>query len=285
MTFPPFRPPPFQPTCHGSPRTGRPRPNRPSWAFADAIFGGEHSAHYYFRDFWGADTGMLAALHVLALLGHSAGTMSALVAGLLVRTARDAVLPLWCEQIGLDAAATSLIFALSSGIDMTLFYLGGSVIVVGERHDRVCRGGQPGSLSTTTNLERGMGLGQQGRDGLGQPRFGTQRADHHAHGRAVEDAADALEPNADGRLHVLALAGGWPRAVVDVRAGSAAEAATVVRRAVEADGVRAPSGFRAEPAGGTQVTQRIGVHSRFTDAIRPPPDGLLIPTDDWAGSM
>jgi phosphomannomutase len=34
-----------------------------------AIFGGEHSAHYYFRDFWGADTGMLAALHVLAALG------------------------------------------------------------------------------------------------------------------------------------------------------------------------------------------------------------------------
>lgn len=31
----------------------------------DGIFGGEHSAHYYFRDFWGADTGMLAALHVL----------------------------------------------------------------------------------------------------------------------------------------------------------------------------------------------------------------------------
>jgi phosphomannomutase len=48
----------------------------------DAIFGGEHSAHYYFRAFWGADTGMLAALHVLALLGHSAGTMSQLVAEL-----------------------------------------------------------------------------------------------------------------------------------------------------------------------------------------------------------
>lgn len=47
---------------------------------------------------------------------------------MLVRTARDAVLPLWCEQIGLDAAATSLIFALSSGIDMTLFYIGGSVM-------------------------------------------------------------------------------------------------------------------------------------------------------------
>ncbi|MCC5580450.1 phosphomannomutase/phosphoglucomutase [Microtetraspora sp. AC03309] len=34
-----------------------------------AVFGGEHSAHYYFRDFWYADSGMLAALHVLAALG------------------------------------------------------------------------------------------------------------------------------------------------------------------------------------------------------------------------
>ncbi len=38
-----------------------------------AIFGGEHSAHYYFRDFWGADSGMLAALHVLAALGEQHG--------------------------------------------------------------------------------------------------------------------------------------------------------------------------------------------------------------------
>ncbi|GAA3299790.1 phosphomannomutase/phosphoglucomutase [Glutamicibacter nicotianae] len=34
-----------------------------------AVFGGEHSAHYYFRDFYNADTGMLAAMHVLAALG------------------------------------------------------------------------------------------------------------------------------------------------------------------------------------------------------------------------
>ncbi|MBO0871580.1 MAG: phosphomannomutase/phosphoglucomutase, partial [Micromonosporaceae bacterium] len=34
-----------------------------------AVFGGEHSAHYYFKDFWSADTGMLAAMHVLAALG------------------------------------------------------------------------------------------------------------------------------------------------------------------------------------------------------------------------
>ncbi|GAA3607483.1 phosphohexomutase domain-containing protein [Microlunatus ginsengisoli] len=45
-----------------------------------AIFGGEHSAHYYFRDFWGADTGMLAALHVLALAGASDQPLSALTA-------------------------------------------------------------------------------------------------------------------------------------------------------------------------------------------------------------
>ncbi|CAL9293127.1 MULTISPECIES: phosphomannomutase/phosphoglucomutase [unclassified Streptomyces] len=45
-----------------------------------AVFGGEHSAHYYFRDFWNADTGMLAALHVLAALGGQEGTLSALVA-------------------------------------------------------------------------------------------------------------------------------------------------------------------------------------------------------------
>ena len=45
-----------------------------------AVFGGEHSAHYYFRDFWFADTGMLAALHVLAALGEQDGPLSELVA-------------------------------------------------------------------------------------------------------------------------------------------------------------------------------------------------------------
>ncbi|MEV0452857.1 phosphomannomutase/phosphoglucomutase [Streptomyces sp. NPDC050600] len=45
-----------------------------------AVFGGEHSAHYYFKDFWNADTGMLAALHVLAALGGQDGPLSSLVA-------------------------------------------------------------------------------------------------------------------------------------------------------------------------------------------------------------
>ncbi|MCL1899510.1 MAG: phosphomannomutase/phosphoglucomutase [Promicromonosporaceae bacterium] len=45
-------------------------------AAENAVFGGEHSAHYYYRDFWFADTGMLTALHVLAALGTAQGNMS-----------------------------------------------------------------------------------------------------------------------------------------------------------------------------------------------------------------
>jgi phosphomannomutase len=48
-------------------------------ADTNAIFGGEHSAHYYFRDFWGADSGMLAALHVLAALGEQDRALSDLM--------------------------------------------------------------------------------------------------------------------------------------------------------------------------------------------------------------
>jgi len=52
-------------------------------AATGAVFGGEHSAHFYFRDFYGADSGMLAALHVLAALGRTpeGTTLSGLVAG------------------------------------------------------------------------------------------------------------------------------------------------------------------------------------------------------------
>ena len=48
-------------------------------AAAGAIFGGEHSGHFYFRDFWFADSGMLAALHVLAALGSQPGPLSPLL--------------------------------------------------------------------------------------------------------------------------------------------------------------------------------------------------------------
>jgi phosphomannomutase len=46
-----------------------------------AAFGGEHSGHFYFRDFWFADSGMLAALHVLAALGSQDAPLSELLSG------------------------------------------------------------------------------------------------------------------------------------------------------------------------------------------------------------
>jgi phosphomannomutase len=70
-------------TAHG----GRPIRTRVGHSFikqvmADnsAVFGGEHSGHYYFQDFWNADSGMLAALHIIEALGRSARPLSALMA-------------------------------------------------------------------------------------------------------------------------------------------------------------------------------------------------------------
>ncbi len=49
-------------------------------AESGAVFGGEHSGHFYFRDFWFADSGMLAALHVLAALGSQEAPLSQVLA-------------------------------------------------------------------------------------------------------------------------------------------------------------------------------------------------------------
>ena len=49
-------------------------------ADSGAIFGGEHSGHFYFKEFWRADSGALAALHAIAALGETDITMSALLA-------------------------------------------------------------------------------------------------------------------------------------------------------------------------------------------------------------
>ncbi len=49
-------------------------------AETNAIFGGEHSGHFYFRDFWRADSGMLAALHALSALAETDQPLSALLA-------------------------------------------------------------------------------------------------------------------------------------------------------------------------------------------------------------
>ncbi len=49
-------------------------------AETDAVFGGEHSGHFYFRDFWRADSGMLAALHTLSALSDTDRPLSELAA-------------------------------------------------------------------------------------------------------------------------------------------------------------------------------------------------------------
>lgn len=68
-------------------RGGRPVRTRVGHSFikqtmaeTDAVFGGEHSGHFYFRDFWRADSGMLAALHALAALAASDQPLSEVLA-------------------------------------------------------------------------------------------------------------------------------------------------------------------------------------------------------------
>ncbi|NIZ89766.1 MFS transporter, partial [Kineococcus rubinsiae] len=59
---------------------------------------------------------------VLLTLGVAALTVQA------VRQSRQTVLPLWCEHLGLDATATSLVAGVSGAVDMLLFYPAGSVM-------------------------------------------------------------------------------------------------------------------------------------------------------------
>ncbi len=82
----------------------------------NAIFGGEHSAHYYFRDFWGADTGMLAALHVLAMVGRGGRSMSELAASL-PQYASSGELNSRVEDAGAATAAVAEAFAGRGTID------------------------------------------------------------------------------------------------------------------------------------------------------------------------
>jgi phosphomannomutase len=69
-----------------------------------AVFGGEHSGHFYFRDFWFADSGMLAALHTLAALGGQAGPLSALLAGYTRYHASGEINSLVADQAAATAA-------------------------------------------------------------------------------------------------------------------------------------------------------------------------------------
>ncbi len=76
-----------------------------------AVFGGEHSGHFYFRDFWRADSGMLAALHVLAAVGATSQPLS----GLLAAYARYHSSGEINSEVADQAAATAAIVAAYQG--------------------------------------------------------------------------------------------------------------------------------------------------------------------------
>ncbi|WP_371780605.1 phosphomannomutase/phosphoglucomutase [Streptosporangium subroseum] len=69
-------------------------------ARTDAVFGGEHSAHYYFRDFWFADSGMLAAMHVLAALGEQNRSLSEILADYTRYAASGEINSTVADQVG-----------------------------------------------------------------------------------------------------------------------------------------------------------------------------------------
>jgi len=86
-------------------------------ARTNAVFGGEHSAHYYFRDFWRADTGMLAAMHILAALGEQAGPLSEL-GGAYERYSGSGEINTTVEDPVGSCAAVEKVFADSPGAEI-----------------------------------------------------------------------------------------------------------------------------------------------------------------------
>lgn len=87
-----------------------------------AVFGGEHSAHYYFRDFWKADSGMLAALHLLAALGeHRAAADGATVSGLMAdydRYAASGEINSTVEDQSARIAEIERVFGARDGVEL-----------------------------------------------------------------------------------------------------------------------------------------------------------------------
>lgn len=88
-----------------------------------AVFGGEHSGHFYFRDFWRADSGMLAALHVLSSLAATPATTS--LSGLLAPYSRYVLSGEINTEVADQAAATARVRAHFDGRDVTFSDLDG----------------------------------------------------------------------------------------------------------------------------------------------------------------
>ncbi len=69
---------------------------------------------------------------VFAVLAEHQRVLATLGVGILAlsaaRAARQSIVPLWAQSQGIDAATTSIIFGISSGVDMLLFYPGGAIM-------------------------------------------------------------------------------------------------------------------------------------------------------------
>ena len=90
----------------------------------NAVFGGEHSAHFYFRDFFFADSGMLAAMHVLAALGTQTRPLSELLAPYSPYAASGEINTMVTDA----AAATARVVAVLSGEGCVIDELDGVTI-------------------------------------------------------------------------------------------------------------------------------------------------------------
>lgn len=81
-----------------------------------------------------AAVGPPPAATVLTIMRGHAGIFATVGVGVLliaaVRATRQAVLPLWAQDIGLDATTTALIYGLSGAIDMLIFYPAGKLMDV-----------------------------------------------------------------------------------------------------------------------------------------------------------
>jgi phosphomannomutase len=85
----------------------------------NAVFGGEHSAHFYFRDFWRADSGMLAALHVLAALGETpAGTTLSALLGEYSRYFASGEINSTVDDQHATAAKVKQAYAVRDGVEL-----------------------------------------------------------------------------------------------------------------------------------------------------------------------
>jgi phosphomannomutase len=92
----------------------------------DAVFGGEHSGHFYFRDFWFADSGMLAALHLVAAVAATDEPVSRLMAAYSPYAASGEINSIVAD---VDAMLESLNREFSGRDDLTVDHLDGVTVI------------------------------------------------------------------------------------------------------------------------------------------------------------